>query len=622
VVCLLSGSSTSKQKNVTKISRLPASAWSQISNALAHDLNSYQTRSQGTAFHIENARHKLAADFTSEGVNIRTGSSHWKLKFEGYGYGTAIARDDATVPEAHSNRVEYRRGALTEWYVNGPLGLEEGFTIDEPPGDGNQQPLSLWLRVSGDPSTMNESTNVLTLNSCHGNSALSYRGLAAYDATGKELHAWARLQSGLLSLNVDDAGAQYPILIDPWVQLAELTASDARAYYELGYSVAISGNTVVVGAPFDPEGYNNMQRVVYVFVMPTGGWGNMTQTAELSASDGAGGNVLGASVAIDGNTIVAGAPGANIGSNQLQGAAYVFVEPSGGWADMTETAKLTASDGGSDAFFGSSVAISGNTIAVGADGATIGSNSYQGAAYMFVEPEGGWATTSTFNGKLTASDGAEGDEFGYSVSLDGLTFVAGARNAKIGGNAAQGAAYEYNRPKAGWKTTVHFNAKLTASDGAAGDQLGSSVSVSGKSILLGAPNATIGSNAQQGAAYVFSEPSGGWASGTETAKFTASKGLAGDQLGSSVSVSGGTAAVGTPQEISGGKGVVYLFTRPETGWVSKTQSYTLKASDAAVGNALGFSVSISGSTLTSGAPCATANSANPCEGAAYAFASQ
>ena len=88
-----------------------------------------------------------------------------------------------------------------------------------------------------------------------------------------------------------------------------------------------------------------------------------------------------------------------------QGAAYVFTEPGSGWANMTQTAKLTASDGAAGDDFGTSVSISGNTVVVGAPDATVGANSGQGAAYVFTEPGSGWANT-TQTAKLTASDGA------------------------------------------------------------------------------------------------------------------------------------------------------------------------------------------------------------------------
>ncbi len=142
-----------------------------------------------------------------------------------------------------------------------------------------------------------------------------------------------------------------------------------------------------------------------MFTEPGSGWANMTQTAKLTASDGAADDYFGTSVSISGNTVVVGAPDANVGSNNNQGAAYVFTESGSGWTNMTQTAKLTASDGAAGDYFGHSVSISGNTVVVGALDATVGSHSQQGAAYVFTEPGSGWANM-TQTAKLTASDGA------------------------------------------------------------------------------------------------------------------------------------------------------------------------------------------------------------------------
>jgi hypothetical protein len=179
-----------------------------------------------------------------------------------------------------------------------------------------------------------------------------------------------------------------------------------------------------------------------VFVKPTGGWADATQTAKLTASDGATDDLLGFSVAVSGATIVAGAPPATVGGNSFQGAAYVFVKPTGGWADATQTAKLTASDGAAGDSLGYSVAASGGTIVAGAIGATVSGHSGQGAAYVFVKPEGGWAD-ATQTAKLTASDGAAGDTLGVSVAVSGNTIVAGALGATVSGHSRQGAAYVF-----------------------------------------------------------------------------------------------------------------------------------------------------------------------------------
>ena len=149
----------------------------------------------------------------------------------------------------------------------------------------------------------------------------------------------------------------------------------------------------------------------------------MTQTAKLLASDGAYGDFLGFSVSISGDEIVVGAAyDDDIGIDF--GSAYVFQKPVGGWVNMTQTAKLTASDGAASDLFGFSVSISGDVAVVGAitDDAPL---SDSGSAYVFERPLGGWVSM-TQTAKLTASDGAAGDQFGVSVSISGDVAVVGA----------------------------------------------------------------------------------------------------------------------------------------------------------------------------------------------------
>src|SRR5262249_32190539 len=145
------------------------------------------------------------------------------------------------------------------------------------------------------------------------------------------------------------------------------------------------------------------------------GWTDMVQIAELNPSDGFVGDEFGTSVAVSGNTIVVGAG---------NGKAYIFVKPIGGWKNMTETAQLVGSIAGEG--FGDLVAIDKATIVVGAPNANVNGNQGQGAAYVFVEPPTGWATTSVPNAKLTASDGSFQDIFGISAAVSGDTIVVGA----------------------------------------------------------------------------------------------------------------------------------------------------------------------------------------------------
>ena len=191
----------------------------------------------------------------------------------------------------------------------------------------------------------------------------------------------------------------------------------------------------------------------------------------------------------------------------------MFVKPAGGWASETETAKLTASDGALDDMFGETVALSGDTVVAHSDARVNGHDS-AGAVYVFVKPAGGWAS-ATETAKLTASDAANDDDFGDGVAISGDTVVAGAPDANVNGHSQDGAAYVFVKPAGGWASATE-TAKLTASDGATNDALGNSVAVDGNTVVAGAPFAS------PGAAYVFVKPAGGWTSATETAKLTAS----------------------------------------------------------------------------------------------------
>ena len=495
--------------------------------------------------------------------------------------------------------------------------MEQGFTIAADVRQRQVENLSYGLTVElglgGDlRAAVNAGGDGLTLTGPDGTTSLDYSGLSASDATGRVLPASLEVCSvggkQELLIHVNDAGAKGPITIDPFVQEATLTASDGAAADIFGYSVAVSGNTVVVGAPHTTLNGNTYQGEAYVFVEPSSGWsGNLNQTAKLTASDGAEDDDFGMKVAIDGDTVVVGAKGATVDGNADQGEAYVFVEPSSGvWpTTMTQTAKLTASDGAADACFGTSVAVSGDTVVVGAWLATVGGNAQQGAAYVFEPISGVWTQTA----KLTASDGAAGDGFGWSAAIDGDTLVVGADEA---GNSGPGAAYVFVEPSSGWSGNLTETAKLTASDGAAGDVFGSSVAISGGTVVVGAGDAAVGGTAYLGAAYVFVEPSSGWSGNlTQAAKLTASDGAYEDFFGNlSAAISGDTVVVGAQ-----GAGEAYVFVEPSSGWSGNlTETSKLTASGGAAGSEFGFSAAIDGDTLVVGA-----QATNSAQGAAYVF---
>jgi uncharacterized protein (TIGR03437 family) len=221
-----------------------------------------------------------------------------------------------------------------------------------------------------------------------------------------------------------------------------------------------------------------------------------TQQQRLTADDGAGGDLFGHSVAVSGDTVVVGAKLDTIGANSDQGSAYVFVR---GGAVWTKQQKLTADDGAAGDQLGVSVAITGDTIVVGAPLDDVGDKSDQGSAYVFVRSGAVW----TKQQKLTPDDGEAFDSFGDSVAISGDTVVAGAPGDKIGENIVQGSAYVFVRSLTPGGATWTKQQKLTADDGEFGDQLGSSVAVSGDTVVAGAPGDEIGENTFQGSAYVF-----------------------------------------------------------------------------------------------------------------------
>ena len=237
---------------------------------------------------------------------------------------------------------------------------------------------------------------------------------------------------------------------------------------------------------------------------------------------------------------------------------------------MTETAKLTASNGNAKDFFGGSVAVSGNTIVVGSPP----NNSDVKAAYVFTKPNGGWAN-ATESAKLTASDGKSGDNFGSSVAIDGGTVVVAPQFATVGSNEEQGAAYVFSRsPCAGWANAAE-TVKLTATNGAAGSFFGDSASVSGSTVVIGAPGMGTSGNPSQGAAYIFTEPGSGWAGECETAELMEVNPQTDDYFGSSVSISGvNTIAVGA-RGVSSAQGAVDVFSKPLSGWANMTPTATL-----------------------------------------------
>jgi hypothetical protein len=587
----------------SSVSSLPAAAQVKISAAVGQGNPAYFIRSEKNQVTATNPRHSLSSRFTSGGITVSHGASTWGLTLSGCGRGGDLKPVfAAAAAQMNSNRVEYPRGPLTEWYVNGPAGLEQGFTISQPPAQSEGGPLTVALSLSGSMvATVDKDRTGLTLKSHNQVTELRYSGLTAIDAAGKSLRAWLELSGGQLLVRVDDNDAHYPVVIDPLVQLAELTNTNPGFEDDFGYSVAISGNTIVVGDTNVVINGNTAQGAAYVFVKPTSGWANMTQTAELTASDGSANALFGNAVAIDGDTIVVGADNATVNGQPNSGEAYIFLKPASGWADATETATLLAAKstclGGCD--FGSAVGISGSNVVVGALYATVDSMKEAGAAYVFVKPTDGWKNM-TQTAELTANPTSSFALFGVSVAISGNTVVAGAEYQSVVGYKF-GGVYVFVEPASGW-TDMTQTADLKASNKAQSSFLGRCVAIQGNTIVASAS----GGGQKNGTLYVYVEPEGGWITSSETAQLKAAGDTA--QFGNSLAMSGDMIATA-----SFGGGPVYVFVKPKSGWVTTSKAnFTVSAGE--ISDYFGYSIGASDGTVVAGAP-----SLPDGPGAAYVF---
>jgi len=378
-------------------------------------------------------------------------------------------------------------------------------------------------------------------------------------------------------------------LAPPWgtaslvaTEEAEVSALDAAPSDIFGYATAISGDTALVGAPYEDEGGTDAGSA-YVFVRANGAW---TQTQKLVASDAASSKWFGYAVAISGDTAVVGSPNGD-GKIPNSGVAYVFVRVNG---VFLEKQKLIADDGKQGDAMGTSAAliggISGGTVIVGAPRED-SKGPDAGAAYTFVSTGAGFSLGK----KLFAADTEAGDQLGTSVAMDGVTAVVGAPGEDEAGNNA-GAAYVFVRTGGLWSQQK----KLMAGGAGSGDAFGAASSVLGDEVIIGAPTANA-AGSDSGAAFTFARAGILW---SQTGKL-APQGLKADtRFGGSVALGTKAAVVGASLDdtkVPSG-GAAYIFTRQSGTFV---EDAVLLANDATTGDAFGASVALSGDTAIVGA---------------------
>jgi phosphodiesterase/alkaline phosphatase D-like protein len=470
----------------------------------------------------------------------------------GRGHGPHPAGLGAPRPSTRGRVLALDRGAVREWYVARPGGIEQGFTVWRRPA-GGEASLRLRLTAAGSVRPV-QSGNAIRFLSPSGGVVFTYGELSAVDALGRRLPAQLVVSAGDVELRVWDRGARYPVRIDPLIQQgSKLTPSDPTGQPEFGQAVAIAsndGNTALIGGLFDNAG----QGAAWLFTRSSGAWSQAR--AKLTGAGEGPNSYFGESVALsaDGHTALVGAGGDGAG------AAFVFVRSSDGfWAQQ---AKLTGSKQIGAGDFGFRVALSadGNTAMV----TDPSDNNSAGAAWAFVRTNGTWAPRGS---KLTAPGGLGGR--GLALSGDGQTAVFG--------NPSQGTAsvFAYT-PGGGW---TQQGAALTGAGATANAALGSSAALSnnGNVLLVGGPADNPTGSANSGAIWAFARSGSTWTAGT---KLTATDELGAGTFGSSVAITpdGTKALVGGPNDNRSGSsapGAAWTFTRSVSGtWTQQGSKLT------------------------------------------------
>ncbi|MBN1180693.1 MAG: T9SS type A sorting domain-containing protein [Bacteroidales bacterium] len=444
-------------------------------------------------------------------------------------------------------------------------------------------------------------------------------------------------------------------------EIAKLSASDKENYDYFGYSVALDSATIVVGAFYADNG------AVYVFEKPESGWTDTTETAILTAGDGASGDHFGVAVDIYDSTIVVGANMDQDRGSQ-SGSVYVFVKPDSGWVSMTETAKLIGSNVSSYSRFGSSVAVVKDEIVVGAY-RNLGYGTNSGYVYLFKKPDAGW-TSVTESAILYSTFGVS--RVGSCVACCDSMIISGAFEDYTKGPDA-GAACLFKKPPSGWVTShetyktypqsylsnkydgygnvlamhddmlvvgsanrieasvqllrieggeVKKVAKLSASKSTGYDHFGNSIFITDSLVIVGAKYDD-GTGTYRNNVYVFEMPDSGWSDMTETARLFPSDNPAYVRFGESICANDSVIVLGADGSDENGvnSGSAYIFLKPAGGWKSMYESAKLMASDGGHYAEFGHSVSIDNRVIVVGAPGYDDNPAQSgnSRGAAYVF---
>jgi len=568
---------------------------------------------QAKHFAVNHAQ-RLRSTFTDRGLELMpldraTTQWRWMLGLSSYGYGKRLEPIETGEVSTLQNRIEYRHRTagtagteLREWYVNRARGIEHGFTLPHPPARREEGDcLQLALTVSGDLHARPAGNAIEFVAQGQTAAALRYGELHAFDATGQELPSRLEVHEKQVRLLVDDSTARYPIVIDPLIYSeTTLTAASADTGDRFGFAVAIDGNTAVIGAPEDElaAAPNNLTGSVYVYVRSHGNW---VEQAHLQDSHS---GAFGSSVAVDGDTLVVGDPEGGTG-----GQLFIYARNRNAWTFQAgfSTPYLP---GVPYHRLGTSVDVDGDIVVAGAPFYEIQPLPNQpnifGAVFVYARTGDRWSPQDF----LTASDRADYDAFGTSVAISGNTIAVGAPGDDFPSGA--GSVYVFERNHENWVEQSH----LFASDAAFGDAFGSSVDITGSTMVVGAPFDNTAAGGNTGSAYVYARNGN---AGDEEAHLFANDAADNDRFGSSVAMAGASIiAVGAPFDNTAAgtnAGSVHVFARSKFSW--RAQAH-LTASDASSGNQFGGSVAIDASKSNTRVVVG-ASLRNKATGAAYVY---
>ena len=551
-----SDSSSSSFSSDSSSSSLGYSSSSSSSSSLGYSSSS---SSEGYSSSSSSEGYSSSSSSSSEGYSSSSSSS--SSSSEGYSSSSSSSSSEG-----------YSSSSSSEGYSSSSSSSSsEGYSSSSSSSSSSSEGYSSSSSSSSSSSEGYSSSSSSSSEGYSSSSSSSSEGYSSSSSSSSEGYSSAS------STSSSSSSSSSMLMADEF----KIIASDGAASDQFGKTVSISGDYAIVGADEDDDNGAGSGSVYIYERTASNTWGNELKITE---SEGAASDFFGNSVSISGDYAIVGAfiDGDNGVSS---GSVYLYERTSGNtWGNEL---KIIASDGDDYGYFGDSVSISGDYAIVGSRGDD-DNGADSGAVYLYERTSGNtWGNEF----KITASDGAANDSFGDSVSISGDYAIVGAH----GDDSSSGSVYLYERTSG---NTWGNELKITASDGAANDQFGYSVSISGDYAIVGA-HLDDDNGSTSGSVYIYERTSGNtW---ENELKIIASDGELSDHFGYSVSIDNNYAIVGANRDDDNGEsaGAVYIYER--TSGNTWGNEFKIIASDGAANDSFGESVSISGDYAIVGA---------------------